>query len=165
MVPACPPLVQLPRPAPILDLGCGPGNTANELAAGAYRSYVGIDVSDVALSKARRRSEESGRGQKNAFINADLLTYVPAGRFDVILLRESIYHVSVGQLAPLLERYSECLTKEGVFIVRVVVLGRHTSKAKLRVIERGFDVVEKAQHSGEGLTVVVFRPRTPPAVR
>ena len=45
----------------ILDLGCGPGNTANELSASAYRTYVGMDISEEALAKARRRTEANGR--------------------------------------------------------------------------------------------------------
>ena len=36
----------------ILDLGCGPGNTANELSADAYGSYIGVDISEAALAKA-----------------------------------------------------------------------------------------------------------------
>ncbi len=50
----------------ILDLGCGPGNTANELAP-VYLTYVGMDISDEALAKARRRTEQSGRTHKNSF--------------------------------------------------------------------------------------------------
>jgi SAM-dependent methyltransferase len=37
----------------ILDLGCGPGNTANELAATAYQTYVGADIK---VSQTRRSS-------------------------------------------------------------------------------------------------------------
>ena len=39
----------------ILDLGCGPGNTANELAASVYQSYIGVDISEAALAKAVKR--------------------------------------------------------------------------------------------------------------
>src|SRR6516165_10721348 len=48
----------------ILDLGCGTGNTANELDAAAYKSYLGVDISEICLSKARRRSQQSGRAAK-----------------------------------------------------------------------------------------------------
>src|SRR5690349_16897548 len=43
----------------ILDFGCGTGNTANELATNAYEKYLGVDISEICLSKARRRSQES----------------------------------------------------------------------------------------------------------
>ncbi len=40
----------------ILDLGCGSGNTGNELALSAYRDYIGIDISAVAIEKAKTRT-------------------------------------------------------------------------------------------------------------
>jgi SAM-dependent methyltransferase len=68
----------------ILDLGCGPGNTANELAASAYTTYVGIDISEAALVKARKRTEENGRSGKNSFACSDFLGYRPTQKFNVI---------------------------------------------------------------------------------
>src|SRR5271154_4700907 len=76
----------------ILDIGCGSGNTATELAP-SYQSYLGVDISEAALAKARKRSEEIGRQDKNRFVCGDFLTYIPTGRYDVILFRESMYHV------------------------------------------------------------------------
>ena len=148
----------------ILDLGCGPGNTANELAADAYETYVGVDISEVALGKAARRTEESGRADKNRFVRADFLSYVPTQQFDVILFRESMYHVPLGKVKTILDRYSEYLRDSGVFIVRMFTLELNSSKIKYRpkatmsVIETEFDVAEKRQHGESGPTVIVFRP-------
>jgi len=44
----------------ILDIGCGSGNTATELAP-IYKTYLGVDISEAALAKAKKRSEECGR--------------------------------------------------------------------------------------------------------
>jgi SAM-dependent methyltransferase len=147
----------------ILDLGCGPGNTANELAATAYQAYVGVDISEAALTKARRRTEERGRADKNRFETADFLSYVPTQQFDVILFRESMYHVPLGKVKAILDCYSKYLTHGGVFIVRMNTSdGRGNSKhrptAMLDVIETEFDVVEKSQYGESGPTVIVFRP-------
>src|SRR5271154_5274349 len=59
----------------ILDLGCGPGNTANELVSNVYQSYIGVDISEAALAKAVKRSQENGRADKNSFARADFLGY------------------------------------------------------------------------------------------
>jgi SAM-dependent methyltransferase len=149
----------------ILDLGCGPGNTANELANGAYRSYIGVDISEVALEKAARRTRENGRADKNCFVNSDFLGYSPAQDFDVILFRESLYHVPYGQVLPIIEKYSKHLKKNGVFVVRLYA-GDNTKKTKFRVtrklglLKREFDIVETRQYDQPGTpTVLVFRPR------
>jgi len=148
----------------ILDLGCGPGNTANELAADAYGTYVGVDISEVALGKAARRTEESRRADKNRFVRADFLSYVPTQQFDVILFRESMYHVPLGKVKAILERYSKYLRDDGVFIVRMATSDAKSGKSKHRpnamvgVMENEFDVVEKRQYDESGSTVIVFRP-------
>jgi len=153
------------RNGAILDLGCGPGNTANEIANDKYTSYVGLDISETALTKARRRSEQTGRGQKNSFAQGDFMTFVPPRQFDVILMREAMYHVPHGGVAPLLTRLSRYLTPGGVFVVRMC-LERNNGEphprlmAMIDTIEAGYDVVEKQNYGKPGPTVIVFRPRS-----
>jgi SAM-dependent methyltransferase len=150
----------------ILDLGCGPGNTANELSAAAYRTYVGVDISEAALVKARMRSAEMGRAQKNGFAQGDFLSYQPPQNFDVILFRESMYHIPVGKVRAVLDKYASYLKDEGVFIVRMFAAGREDGKTRNRpnvmigIIENTCDVIEKRRHELPGApTVIVFRPR------
>jgi SAM-dependent methyltransferase len=150
----------------ILDMGCGSGNTANELTASAYETYLGVDISEAALDKARRRSRDGGRQSKNRFVCGDFLGYVPTGKFDVILFRESMYHVPLTRVKPVLDRYSKHLTKDGVFIVRLFAASRESAKSKyrpmamLRIMEEEFHVVEKRQYADVGSpTVIVLRPK------
>lgn len=145
----------------VLDLGCGPGNTANELAP-VYRKYVGMDISMEALAKAKRRSEQNGRAEKNSFEQGDFLNYVPAQKFDVILFREAMYHVPLGKVKGILDRFSKYLTADGVFIVRLYVADNGKTKyrptAMIGIMEKEFQVVEKAHYEESGATVIVFRP-------
>jgi 2-polyprenyl-3-methyl-5-hydroxy-6-metoxy-1,4-benzoquinol methylase len=148
----------------ILDLGCGPGNTANELAANAYTTYVGIDISEAALAKARKRSEENGRGDRNSFACSDFLDYRPTQAFDVILFRESMYHVPLGKVKPILDHFSKYLKNDGVFVVRMNISdGKGGAKPRLAaivdVIEGEFNIAEKNQYGDSGPTVIVFQPR------
>ncbi|MGB9068769.1 MAG: class I SAM-dependent methyltransferase [Candidatus Acidiferrales bacterium] len=150
----------------ILDLGCGPGNTANELAFDAYRNYIGVDISEVALEKARKRTQENGRADKNSFVRSDFLGYAPEQEFDTILFRESLYHVPYGQVLAVLQKYSKHLKKTGVFIVRLYAGDIQKGKIKYRVkrkldlIHREFDVVESRRYEKPGMpTILVFRPR------
>jgi SAM-dependent methyltransferase len=152
----------------VLDIGCGSGNTAVEVAADAYQTYVGVDISEAALAKARKRSAETGRQEKNRFVCADFLTYVPSGQFDVILFRESMYHVPVGRVKATLNSYSKYLRPGGVFIVRLYAASMDGTEGKeklrpaamLGIMETEFDVLEKRQYEQPGRpTVIVFRPK------
>ncbi|MGA9789122.1 MAG: class I SAM-dependent methyltransferase [Terriglobales bacterium] len=150
----------------ILDIGCGSGNTATELSATAYQTYLGVDISEAALAKARKRSAETGRQDKNRFECSDFLTYTPTGQFDVILFRESMYHVPLGKVNATLDRYSVYLKDGGVFIVRLFAASLESSKSKYRptamlgIMESEFDVIEKCQYEESGRpTVIVFRPK------
>jgi SAM-dependent methyltransferase len=148
----------------VLDLGCGPGNTANEMAPG-YKNYVGVDISESALEKGRRRTEANGRSDKNSFAQGDFLSYLPPQQFDVILFREALYHVPLGKVKFILDRFSKYLAKEGVFIVRLWVKDRQTGVDKHRpmamvdIIEKEFDVIEHGKYDDDRSSVVVFRPK------
>jgi len=148
----------------ILDLGCGSGNTSNELVTTAYQRYLGVDISEVGLAKARKRSEDNGRGAKNQFVCGDFLQFATAERFDVILLRESLYHVPIDKIVPMFTTYGKNLKENGVFVVRLKVLDEKdgTQKARplamLAVIEREFNIIEDCYYQEFGSTVVVFRP-------
>jgi SAM-dependent methyltransferase len=151
----------------ILDLGCGPGNTANELAIGAYQKYVGVDISDEALAKARRRTEREGRTAKNTFVQGDFVNYEPIEKFDVILFRESMYHVPMGKIKHTLDRLSAYLKEGGVFVVRMYTADPDSGgeekprpTAMIQIMETEFDVVEKRRYDGERHPhVLVLRPR------
>jgi 2-polyprenyl-3-methyl-5-hydroxy-6-metoxy-1,4-benzoquinol methylase len=148
----------------ILDLGCGTGNTSTELAANAYSLYVGVDISEACLTKARNRAREAGRADKNHFDCGDFLSYAPAQQFDVILFRESMYHVPMGKIESTLDHYSRYLKDGGVFIVRLAIRspdGKQKSRpaAMISTIEKGFDVLEDSHYEDSGATVIVFRPK------
>ncbi len=152
----------------ILDIGCGSGNTATEMAETAYQGYLGVDISEAALAKARRRSQECGRQDKNRFECGDFLAYVPTGQYDVILFRESMYHVPLGKVKATLDRYSAYLIDGGVFVVRLFASSgdsadgkdKYRPSAMLNIMEAEFDVVEKGRYEVPGRpTVIVFRPK------
>lgn len=161
-----PHLEKYARGGDILDLGCGPGNTANELAESAYTTYVGVDISESALAKAVKRTNENGRASKNTFVCSDFLGYMPTRDFDVILFRESMYHVPYGAVLELLDKYAKYLKSDGVFIVRLYTGDFQTGKTKLRVkkkmdlIKSNSVSIEEARYDKPGYpTIMVFRPK------
>jgi SAM-dependent methyltransferase len=149
-------------PGSVLDLGCGQGGTAVELTS-SYQRYVGVDISEVALNRARKKVADVGRTSRASFACSDFLGYEPDQKFDVILFRESMYHVPLGKVKIILDRYTQFLTEEGVFIVRIGIHGPKGEKrfrpgAVVRSIEAEFDIVDKVEND-RGLVILVFRPR------
>lgn len=140
----------------ILDLGCGPGTVGSELNAAAYRFYTGVDISDVAIEKAKQRTEENGRTDRNEYCQSDISTYLPKQQYDVILFGDSIYFPDK-RIAEMLARYSKYLKQDGVFIVRTWFLSDR-QRAIVRNIENNFDVVEKRFYHESQLIVIVFQP-------
>jgi trans-aconitate methyltransferase len=141
----------------ILDLGCGPGATGSELNFDSYRSYTGVDISDVAIEKAIKRTQELGRAGKNQYVQSDIESYVPRQQYDVLLFGDSLYYVPHQRMTPMLARYSKYLTRGGVFMARLFdVTGKHG--AIVDAIESGFDVVEKHIYESK-VCVIVFRQR------
>jgi SAM-dependent methyltransferase len=142
----------------ILDLGCGSGNTANELGSDAYSYYAGIDISDVAIDKAIRKTRQTGRSALAHYFQSDISHYVPARQFDLILFRESIYYLPGFKINAVLSRYSSYLNGGGVFVVRLIGW-KAKHKPILDLIEKRFDVVEKCFLEQPSVAVIVFRPR------
>ena len=141
----------------ILDLGCGSGNTGNELDPDAYRMYVGVDISDVAVERARRRSQENGRGHQNRFVQSDILDYAPDQRFKVILFRDSIYYIPHRRIPDVLNRYAKALEETGVFVVRMAN-GGSKYQPIIDAIESSFEIVAKQVFANPDAVVMVFRP-------
>jgi SAM-dependent methyltransferase len=143
------------RHGSILDLGCGSGNTGNELDPGKYEYYTGVEISDVALEQARRRSELACRNDKNQYVTGDITKYVPLRKYDTILFRDSIYYISRPKIKPTLDRYSRYLNQDGVFIVR---LNHRQAYAKIvSLIETYYGVVDRYSPDPSSPIVLVFR--------
>jgi SAM-dependent methyltransferase len=141
----------------ILDLGCGSGNTGCELAVERYSDYTGVDISDVAIEKAIRRSTICGRNKKNCYVRSDIATYVPSQEYDVILFRESIYYIPRLKVRPILDHYSRFLKTDGVIIIRW-----HDQKERGTILEllcNSYELVDLPDQGSSGPVIVVFRPK------
>lgn len=137
----------------ILDLGCGSGMTALEMTNN-FAEYVGVDVSQVAVEKARLAlCNEPTRRRKVSFTVADIATYQPSARYKVILFRESIYYVPQCQIKDMLRRYSTHLLPNGVFIVRLCDRYKYEYIAKLLMSRFGGQQVFVADDSAMSIFV------------
>lgn len=75
-------VIGLPGRATVLDVGCGTGRHAIELARRGYR-VTGIDLSSGMLAEARRKATAAGLDV--AFVHADAATYAAPAPFDAVI--------------------------------------------------------------------------------
>jgi SAM-dependent methyltransferase len=74
----------------VLDVGCGIGSVARDVAERSGATVVGIDVSPWALEFARTRSAHP----RVTYLAADVLSYEPDEPFDVAILSNVLEHVA-----------------------------------------------------------------------
>ena len=84
----------------VLELGCGEGHLTHVIFNKA-RSVVGIDISDVAIARAKSRNLPNAR-----FESADLLRTSFEG-YDIIAAIECIYYLSLQERGVFLEKVAQ----------------------------------------------------------
>ncbi len=140
--------------AAVLDLGCGSGFTVLEMTD-AFREYVGIDISSVAIEKAKAAVQNDlSRAQKSRFLVSDIANFAPDREFSVILFRESIYYFPLREL---LNHYCSYLAPGGVFIIRLY--NRHKFKRIVDFLETNFHILEQHAPEDSAEIIIVCSPR------
>jgi 2-polyprenyl-3-methyl-5-hydroxy-6-metoxy-1,4-benzoquinol methylase len=141
----------------ILDLGCGTGSTAVQIAD-VYRSYLGADISPVAIEWARKNiAQVPEKLLKTEFAVAPIEAFTSQRQFDVVLYRECLYYFALAQIKSILKQHSLFLRPGGVFVVRLHDRNRY--EKIVSHIMNAYEVVEKVAPEGDPTIVLVFRPR------
>jgi len=96
----------------VLDVGCAGGSLAASID---HRGYLGTDISNVAIARARLHYGELPLTQ---FQVSSLEEFSFSGRsWDVIVLGEVLYYMSVGKAADQVARYSRALASGGLICI------------------------------------------------
>lgn len=104
----------------ILDVGCGTGGLTIPLSAAfsaTSLSYVGLDLSSVALEQATARRDAGGgaSGSRVQFVQGDFDEYQPRHGLDAVIFSESLYYAP--DAARTVRRYVDALDEDGIVIV------------------------------------------------
>ena len=140
-------LVARHRPrARVLDVGCGAGPLVPALREAGIASYLGLDVSETAVARARRLEDGS-----TGFLAVDAENWTTDERFDAVIFNESLYYFE----DPLggARRYASLLRlPEGERAGGLIFLSMFSSRralAILRELERRFATRERREVVGE----------------
>jgi 2-polyprenyl-3-methyl-5-hydroxy-6-metoxy-1,4-benzoquinol methylase len=92
----------------ILEIGCGEGILRERLDATRYSRYVGVDISDEAIQRAKPEP-------KAQFVCSDATAWEPNETFDLIVFNECLeyFHDPLSVVG----RYEPYLAPEGAFLV------------------------------------------------
>lgn len=96
----------------ILEMGAGEGYLQQRFDKSKYSLYYSTDVSDVAIANAKKYEDE-----KTKHLIADMNTYVPDVKFDVVIINEAIYYG--GTVQKVLDRFVPYMEEDGIFIVSI----------------------------------------------
>lgn len=147
-------LLDTAGPSPsLLELGCGSGRLLSLIPPGMVSRYLGVDLSEEGLKRAR------ALGRPGAdFLRADFETWRPAEPWDLIVFNESIGYAC--DPATTVLAFSRHLTPCGRIIISHHRYGN--SGAQWKRIESVLDVEKSATASnarGQHWDLKVLRPR------
>ena len=130
----------------VLDVGCGKGELAHDLAERGGADVTGIDVDVGSLAFARERF----RSPRLELVQADALAWSPPGSFDVVVLSNVLEHVE--DRVGLLRRLRE-LAAPSRFLIRVPVLERDWLVGLRRELGLPYygDLTHETEYSAEQL--------------
>lgn len=95
----------------VLDLGCGAGVLRRWLGPPDTIDYVGVELSSVAVEAA----EGAWTDARTSFVAADVASYVPDRKFDIIVFNEVLYYFE--RPDEILSRFASVLKTDGKIIV------------------------------------------------
>ncbi len=102
------------KPGSVLDVGCGTGDLACELALEG-RKANGIDISRECVKKANARAKSFGLGK--IFAKADFMSAEVKGKFDNVLVLDVLEHVENDEKA--LRRLRSLVKPGGGLVISV----------------------------------------------
>lgn len=101
-----------PSDPSVMDIGCAGGT----LALNGYRKYLGIDISQFAIDRAKQDARLIGIAG-TSFLVGDIRLIQNDERWDAIVLSELLYYLPVGEAIAQVSRCASWLSKNGVLCI------------------------------------------------
>lgn len=140
-------LVSQMRPAGhVLEIACGTGMWTEALA-GRAETVTAIDVAPEAVEIARGRVRSANVG----FEVADVFSWAPGVRFDVIFFSAWLSHVPSGRFEQFWQSLGDLLAEDG----RVLFIDEHVDEQEKETYATGQDeIVERRLRDGRAFRVI-----------
>ncbi len=119
----------------LLEVGCGEGFLLEQLDRSRYRHFTGIDISAVAIERARALEDD-----RTVFVRAEAESYVPDRTFEVIVFNEVLEYFD--EPLELTRRYEPFLAPGG-HLVASMFAAPYTARSQRiwKMLESRYEVV------------------------
>jgi len=143
----------------ILDVGCGTGLLRHHLRYYPFRSYEGIDLSDVAITEAQAAYQHDAR---TVFRQSNAATYPCSGtKFQLVILQEVLYYFEHPK--GIVDRYAEALAPGGLILMSLHQNGHTTAMALEQQLAEDYALLDKttatSDMAGDSWCFYAYRPR------
>lgn len=119
----------------VLDIGCGSGVLAVELADIKTIEYIGIDINEGFIKRARERLNSH---HNFTFFVEDIARYCPNLKFDIIILCGTYHHIPDEHKAVVLRRVASVLAERGIVVLYEKLLAPYSTKKEFISANRIF---------------------------
>lgn len=109
----------------IVEFGCGEGLLPHVLPDGCYADYLGLDISAIAIKRARQRAASSGKAALK-FERCDMASWEGTCDLTLIVVEECLYYLDTPRCEAFLSSCSRSLLPEGRILVVVHSASRHS---------------------------------------
>ena len=149
-------LIRRPGPSSLLDVGCGAGHLLEFASRASLSDYVGVDISEEAIDRARARDLP-----RTSFVAATAEQYVPDRTFDVIVFNEVLFYLRDPRAV--LTRYQTYLNPHGLLLVSMVECP--FSRLLWHKVSRAFATTQRTQVTAGALSwsIRALTPKEPEA--
>jgi len=159
---------EMRRPFSFVDLACGDAYYSSKvLQQTRATEYIGIDVSEQALTLARKEFEGTdieARFERADFINFERVIETPA---DVIWIGFSLHHLDTPDKLQFMHKAKKALSSDGVFIIYEPILLEGEDKSMyFKRFKQTFDIHWRGLTKEEGESLLEHvreseKPETP----
>ncbi len=119
----------------ILEIGCGEGFFRHYLSSKDFKTFLGTDLSTVAIDHACQHFGD----EKTEFMAADMHLFLPNEQYDFIIFNECVYYTS--DVVALVKRYFPYLKPDGYLIISI----HHNFKAHQQLWDKILSISSKIE--------------------
>ena len=129
--------------ATILEVGCGEGAVPDFLSPVQKQGYVGIDISNEAISIAK--AKRKGGGMR--FVHAAAHRFEPQGRFDVVIFSEVLYYTEYEKV---LDQYLLYMNPGAIVIISIFQMtGKPKHENIFAYAQKKFQIIDEIEIHGK----------------